>query len=56
MPVGLLTCSVTFAFSRTVGWHLLFDFGIPVPSVINETISDLNFFFNYFAPFYQGLD
>lgn len=45
MSVGLLTCLVTFVFSRTVGWHFVFDFGIPVPSVINEMMSDLLFFF-----------
>lgn len=54
MPVGLLTCLVIFVFSRTVGWHLVFDFGIPVPLVINETMFNRNFFF--FAPFYQGLN
>lgn len=41
-------------FSRTAGSHLVFEFGIPIPSVFNETMSDLNVF--YFASFCQGLD
>jgi len=41
-------------FSRTAEEHLVFEFGIPIPSVMNGTMSELNIF--YFAPFYQGLD
>lgn len=38
-------------FSRTTGWHLVFEFGIPIHSVVNETMSDLHSFLNLFCPF-----
>lgn len=40
-------------FSRSAGWHLLFEFGISIPSAIKETMFDLNSF--NFAPFDQVL-